>query len=114
MSWNWLPREHSLDEFVTDDERTRLSELIEEEQELRPDEVYLRNESILRTREALQALPERERAILLRRFGFLDGEEMTLEAIGKLLGLSRERVRQLQKEGERKLRAGLARTGRPL
>jgi RNA polymerase primary sigma factor len=50
-----------------------------------------------RVRQALDALPERQRRILELRFGF-DGEIQSLEAIGKTLGLTRERVRQLEGE----------------
>lgn len=50
-----------------------------------------------RIRQALDALPERQRRILELRFGF-DGEIRSLEAIGKELGLTRERVRQLEGE----------------
>jgi len=50
-----------------------------------------------RVRQALDNLPERQRRILELRFGF-DGEIQSLEAIGKELGLTRERVRQLEGE----------------
>ena len=49
-------------------------------------------------REALADLPQRERRILELRFG-LDGEPQSLEAIGRELGLTRERVRQLEAQG---------------
>jgi RNA polymerase primary sigma factor len=49
----------------------------------------------LEVRRALEKLPDRERRILELRFGF-DGEAASLEAIGKELGLTRERVRQLE------------------
>jgi RNA polymerase primary sigma factor len=49
----------------------------------------------LEVRKALQKLPERQRRVLELRFGF-DGEATSLEAIGKELGLTRERVRQLE------------------
>jgi RNA polymerase primary sigma factor len=55
-----------------------------------------------RVRDALDNLPERERRILELRFGF-DGEIRSLEAIGKELGLTRERVRQLESDGLRRL-----------
>jgi RNA polymerase primary sigma factor len=48
-------------------------------------------------RQALAKLPERERRIIEMRFGF-DGETMALEAIGRELGITRERVRQLERE----------------
>ena len=57
-------------------------------------------------RRALQTLPERERRILELRFGF-DGQQMALEAIGKELGITRERVRQLEGEALAKLAAKL-------
>ena len=55
----------------------------------------LRREAV---RAALSRLPERERRILELRFGF-DGEQQPLESIGRELGLTRERVRQLEREG---------------
>ncbi len=51
----------------------------------------------LAVRRALAKLPERERRIIEMRFGF-DGETMALEAIGRELGITRERVRQLERE----------------
>jgi RNA polymerase primary sigma factor len=51
----------------------------------------------LAVQRALQKLPERERRIIEMRFGF-DGETMALEAIGRELGITRERVRQLERE----------------
>jgi RNA polymerase primary sigma factor len=58
-----------------------------------------RRESV---RRALQKLPERERRILELRFGF-DGESVSLEGIGKELGITRERVRQLEQEAMARL-----------
>ena len=55
---------------------------------------------------ALQALPERERHVLVLRYGLVDEEPKTLEDIGKRLGLTRERVRQIELESLRRL-AGL-------
>jgi len=58
-------------------------------------------------RDALADLPERERRIVELRFG-LDGEPQSLEAIGKELGLTRERIRQLEGEAMRRLATELA------
>jgi RNA polymerase primary sigma factor len=55
---------------------------------------------------ALQSLPERERHVLVLRYGLVDEEPKTLEQIGKRLGLTRERVRQIELESLRRL-AGL-------
>ena len=56
---------------------------------------------------ALVKLDDRERHIIRNRFGLLGGKELTLEEIGKTLNLSRERVRQLEREAKDKLRANL-------
>jgi RNA polymerase primary sigma factor len=58
-------------------------------------------------RRAIATLPERERRIIELRFG-VDGEPTALEAIGKELGITRERVRQLEAEALTKLQHELA------
>jgi RNA polymerase primary sigma factor len=50
-------------------------------------------------------LTERERKILVLYYGLDDGEEMTLEQIGSLLGVTRERIRQIRNRAFDKLRA---------
>jgi RNA polymerase primary sigma factor len=50
-------------------------------------------------------LTERERKILVLYYGLDDGEEMTLEEIGSLLGVTRERIRQIRNRAFDKLRA---------
>ena len=52
-------------------------------------------------------MPERQRRIIELRFGF-DGEAASLDTIGKELGLTRERVRQLEGEALRRLEGELA------
>lgn len=53
---------------------------------------------------ALESLSEREANILSLRFGINDGKEMTLEEIGKIYGLTRERIRQIEAKALSKLR----------
>ena len=57
-------------------------------------------------RDAIADLPDRERQIIELRFG-LDGEPQSLESIGKTLGLTRERIRQLEGEAMRRLTKNL-------
>jgi RNA polymerase primary sigma factor len=52
---------------------------------------------------ALNSLPDRERQVLVLRYGILDEEPKTLEEIGKRLGLTRERVRQIELDSLRRL-----------
>ncbi|HSP72476.1 MAG TPA: sigma-70 family RNA polymerase sigma factor [Gaiellaceae bacterium] len=59
----------------------------------------------------LDDLAANERTVLRRRFGLEGDEPQTLEAIGKTLGYSRERIRQIESAGLRKLRALLAARG---
>jgi len=54
----------------------------------------------------LSTLDEREQQVIRLRYGLDDGQPRTLDQIGKLFGLSRERVRQIEREVMGKLRAG--------
>jgi RNA polymerase primary sigma factor len=63
-------------------------------------EVSLRSQALA---QALSALPEREREVLVLRYGLKDAEPKTLEEIGRRLGLTRERVRQIELESLRRL-----------
>ncbi|MDP3741040.1 MAG: sigma factor-like helix-turn-helix DNA-binding protein [bacterium] len=55
--------------------------------------------------EFLEKLPPREKQILLSRYGLQDGNPLTLETIGKKMNLTRERVRQIEKDAIRRLAA---------
>ena len=57
-------------------------------------------------RHVLATLDEREQQVIRLRFGLDDGQPRTLDQIGKLFGLSRERVRQIEREVMTKLRQG--------
>ena len=63
-------------------------------------EVSLRSQALTA---ALGALHERERQVLVLRYGLDDSEPKTLEEIGRRLGLTRERVRQIELESLRRL-----------
>ncbi len=65
-------------------------------------ELHLRSEAL---RQALAALPEREREVVVMRYGLGGAEPQTLEEIGRRLGLTRERVRQIELESLRRLAA---------
>jgi len=61
---------------------------------------------------ALGTLPEREAMVLKLRHGLIDGREHTLEEVGKLMGVTRERVRQIEVKALRKLKYRESRTRR--
>jgi RNA polymerase primary sigma factor len=96
----------SLNQPVGSDDDGELGDLFSDTNADDPAEeaaVSLRRQEI---RRALAGLPERERRLVEMRFGF-DGEPASLEAIGRELGLSRERVRQLQDDAFERLASEL-------
>jgi RNA polymerase primary sigma factor len=99
-----VPRDPiSLDDPVGDDEDRTLGETIAPEGELPPDErVINRSEAIL-VRRVLDRLSPMEVDIIQRRFGLDHRQDETLEEIGKSYNLSRERVRQIQVQGLKKM-----------
>jgi RNA polymerase primary sigma factor len=94
----------SLDAIVGEDQDTTLSNFIEDEKSQQPDEFATRRlmaESVCR---ALDRLTSRERDVIGMKFGLRTGVPMTLAEVGHELGVSRERVRQIQIKVMRKLR----------
>jgi RNA polymerase nonessential primary-like sigma factor len=59
----------------------------------------------------LMQLPDKQREVLVRRFGLLHHQEETLEQVGREIGLTRERVRQIQVDALRRLRDVLRKHG---
>ncbi|MDX1388045.1 MAG: sigma-70 family RNA polymerase sigma factor [Acidobacteriota bacterium] len=104
-----LQRERSLDDFVDHDEECRLAALLADRKTPSQEDSLYEKEVCTLVRSALVALDDRERHIIRNRFGLLGGKELTLEEIGKSLNLSRERVRQLEREAKAKLRERLQR-----
>ena len=104
-----LQREKSIDDFVGKNENTRLSSLLADGEALSQEDCLYLKELQRLVQTALVNLDDRERHIIRNRFGLLGGKELTLEEIGKTLDLSRERVRQLEREAKNKLRSNLMR-----
>jgi len=76
---------------------------LEDPRTRRPDEEVLDSSEVDRLQELLGTLEEREASILRLRFGLGDQEPMTLKEIGEIVGLTRERVRQIENEALRRL-----------
>jgi RNA polymerase primary sigma factor len=91
----------SLNRLVGEDD-TELGDLFADTESLDPQTAALDTMRGLAVRKAVARLPERERRIVELRFGF-DGEVQSLEAIGRELGITRERVRQLERDAFAKL-----------
>lgn len=94
----------SLDTTVDDDNVTRLSDLIKDETLEEPFEVVFSMALQETLGDVLEQLSEREMKIIQLRFGLTGEGPLTLEETGKLLGITRERVRQIQEKAIVKLR----------
>lgn len=100
---NLLPEIFSLDTPVGSDEETALQVLLEDVQAPQPEETLVREE-LKRTLESLlSGLDQRQQKVLRLHFGLEDEASHPLEEIGKIMGLSRERVRQIERQALRKL-----------
>ena len=89
---------------VGTEEEEELSDFVQDKSVRQPEEVLMGTSLRKTLEEILAGLPPREGRILDLRFGLKDGDSRTLEEIGKKFGLSRERIRQIESEGLRRLR----------
>jgi RNA polymerase primary sigma factor len=94
----------SLDEAVSSDDPRRFLDLVRDDKSPGLDESIIRESTHDRLRELLMLLNPIEKDIIRRRFGLGDDTDQTLDEIGKLYNLSRERVRQIQAQGLMKMR----------
>jgi RNA polymerase primary sigma factor len=94
----------SLDSTIGEDGETSIGDLIEDIDAPEAGELVDRQLMADQLRHALDALTPREATIMSMRFGLYDGNPHTLDEIGKALGLTRERIRQLEKQSLSKLR----------
>lgn len=94
----------SLEKPVGDEDGTFIGDFIEDETIGSPMEQTMQSALGETVQEALDFLDEREATILKLRYGLLNGEDHTLEEVGNVLGVTRERVRQLEARAIRKLK----------
>jgi RNA polymerase primary sigma factor len=94
----------SLDTPFGEDDDNSLAELVEDENSKRPEDSTEANLMSADIRSILSMLTPREREILVLRFGLNDGNQRTLEQVGKLVGITRERTRQIEMKALRALR----------
>ena len=94
----------SLDETVSGDDPRKFLDLVRDENIPALDEALIRENTHERVRELLHLLNPIEKDIIRRRFGLGNDTDQTLDEIGKIYNLSRERVRQIQAQGLMKMR----------
>jgi len=103
---SWRPV--SLDSPIDDESDSELGDFIEDTSSPAPDEMTTANLLREQVEEVLSRLPHREADILRMRYGLEDGETHTLEEVGKKIGVTRERVRQLEAQALNRLRRSSA------
>ncbi len=94
----------SLEMPIGDEDSSQLGDFIEDKNLEAPESITMRiilREELLR---AMDILTEREQMILKLRFGFDDGRPRTLEEVGRVYNVTRERIRQIEEKALRKLR----------
>ena len=90
----------------TEKDASEVGEFVEDELASDTPGEVMREMETEHLREAIERLPERNRYVLIRRYGLDDRAPATLAQLSDELGVSRERVRQLQREAERMLKSG--------
>jgi RNA polymerase primary sigma factor len=99
-----LPQPISLDGYIGDDQDTRLSDVVADENAISLEFVAEQRFLADQIRDMLETLTPRERRVIERRFGLGDDSDDTLTAIGREIGVTRERIRQIESTALKKLR----------
>jgi RNA polymerase primary sigma factor len=90
-------------QISSSDDTLSLSEMLEDDKNPRPEEAVFNEDELQTIKKLLDEIDGREAEILRLRYGLDRDEPMTLKEIGKCVGLTRERVRQIEKEALAKL-----------
>ena len=94
----------SLETPIGEEDDSHLGDFIKDERNMSPEE-YATNELLKdEISEVLLTLTEREEKVIRLRFGLEDGKSRTLEEVGQMFGVTRERIRQIEAKALRKLR----------
>ena len=94
----------SLATLIGDDSTTEIGNLIEDKSTDAPPDAVTKDMTKDEINNLLDNLSTREKLVIQLRFGLSDGKNRTLEEIGNMLGLTRERIRQIEKKAINKLR----------
>jgi RNA polymerase primary sigma factor len=95
----------SLETTVGEDDETRLADLVRDVSAPSPEETAMRGQMAGEVERAMAPLTEREREVMRLRYGLGIEREYTLEEVGRRLGITRERARQIEAKALQKMRA---------
>ena len=101
----------SLDAPLDNDPQSSLMDMLPDEGDVSPDARAEQHEMHLLVRDWLQKLPDKQRVVVMRRFGLDNDDPATLETLAEEMGVTRERVRQIQQEALVKLKRAMAARG---
>jgi len=101
----------SLDAPLDNDPQSSLMDMLPDDGESSPDAHAEQQEAALLVRDWLARLPDKQRLVVTRRFGLDNDDPATLETLADELGVTRERVRQIQQEALVKLKRAMAARG---
>ena len=104
----------SLDSPVSSDNTTAISEIVADANAAAPFDGLVTDTDNALVKEVLATLDARESRILAMRFGLDNGRPKTLEQVGARLGVTRERIRQIQEQALQKLRVKIEKRDQPL
>ena len=101
----------SLTTLVHDEDETTLEDLISDDGKGNPHDVFLKNENQNSIKKSMEDLNDRDRQVVIMRYGLDDNEPKTLGEVAEILGLSRERVRQIEERAVNTLRKEAQKAG---
>ena len=93
----------SLNTLIGDEDDSELGNFIEDTFFESPTKTFEQKDLSIRLNEMLNELKDREKSVIMYRFGLIDGKPYTLEEIGRILNVTRERIRQIEAKALRKL-----------
>lgn len=101
----------SLTTLVHEEDETTLEDLISDDGKGNPHDVFLKNENQNSIKKSMEDLNDRDRQVVIMRYGLDDNEPKTLGEVAEILGLSRERVRQIEERAVNTLRKEAQKAG---
>ena len=101
----------SLDTPIDGDPQSSLLDMLADATETGPDAHAEQREMVLMVRRWLDSIPVKQRLVIMRRYGLDHGHPATLEELADEMGVTRERVRQIQQEGLHRLKRAMTAKG---